>query len=157
MDGASCPPVRWRCCRESWVDPWKRRKCLFPSQFVISIDDMEHMKATSIQNVPMHEADLGGAICHTNGGNLPVEVEQTKRNKEADSVGFAQELTMTSNKKCQNEPVIGHQPGTNGESSRTSMIKSDRPSSGRDTGEDEIVEQRPLLVTNINFLNASYA
>lgn len=49
------------------------------------------------------------AICHTNGGNLPVEVEQTKRNKEADSVGFAQELTMTSNKKCQNEPVIGHQ------------------------------------------------
>lgn len=58
------------------------------------------------------------AICHTNGGNLPVEVEQTKRNKEADSVGFAQELTMTSNKKCQNEPVIGHQPGTNGESSK---------------------------------------
>ncbi|CAL9753872.1 unnamed protein product [Musa acuminata subsp. burmannicoides] len=61
---------------------------------------------------PMEEE----AICHTNGGNLPVEVEQTKRNKEADSVGFAQELTMTSNKKCRNEPVIGHQPGTNGES-----------------------------------------
>lgn len=24
---------------------------------------MEHMKATSIQNVPMHEADLGGVMC----------------------------------------------------------------------------------------------
>lgn len=29
--------------------------------------------------------------------------------------------------------------------SRTLMIKSDRPSSGRDTGEDEIIEQRPLV------------
>ncbi|CAL9095756.1 unnamed protein product [Musa textilis] len=119
MEGASCRPVRWRRCRESWVDPMEEEvrilvKCLFPSQFVISIDYMKHMKATSIQNVLMHEADLGGAICHTNGGNLPVEVEQTKRNKEADSVGFAQELTMTSNKKCQNEPVVGHQPGTDG-------------------------------------------
>ncbi|XP_065007916.1 uncharacterized protein LOC135675151 isoform X2 [Musa acuminata AAA Group] len=83
MDGPSCPPVRWRCRRESWVDPMEEE-----------------------------------AICHTNGGNFPVEVKQTKRNKEADSVGFAQELTMTSNKKCQNEPVIGHQPGTNGESSK---------------------------------------
>ncbi|URE05134.1 hypothetical protein MUK42_19813 [Musa troglodytarum] len=71
MEGASCRPVRWRRCRESWVDPMEEE-----------------------------------AICHTNGGNLPVEVEQTKRNKEADSVGFAQELTMTSNKKCQNEPVV---------------------------------------------------
>ncbi|URE05135.1 hypothetical protein MUK42_19813 [Musa troglodytarum] len=108
MEGASCRPVRWRRCRESWVDPMEE-------EINVAINDyMKHMKATSIQNVLMHEADLGGAICHTNGGNLPVEVEQTKRNKEADSVGFAQELTMTSNKKCQNEPVVGHQPGTNG-------------------------------------------
>ncbi|CAL9162840.1 unnamed protein product [Musa hybrid cultivar] len=52
---------------------------------------------------------------------------------------------------------LADQPLVGAVLSRTLMIKSDRPSSGGDTGEDEIVEQRPLLETDINFLNASCA